>query len=186
MHVYRSYQIKSFKHNGSLHRTWLENWLVPEAELTREHRSESMLVLINQATPIREANGKCWVSRVPALSFFIPEQWFNVVALLERSGIRYYCNVASPPYVYDNVLTYIDYDLDVIRTVEGAVHVVDRDEYEYHKALYHYPAIVEEKVKAGLHGLTARIRLGQTPFDEAVIRHYYERWLHYESEGGKT
>ena len=26
---YECYQIKSFKHNGHIHRIWFENWLVP-------------------------------------------------------------------------------------------------------------------------------------------------------------
>ncbi len=141
-----------------------------------------MIVLINRQTPIQESDGKIWVSRVPAVSFFIPGQWFNVVALLEEGGIRYYCNIASPPYLQGNVLTYIDYDLDVIRTVDGGRFVVDQDEYEMHKAAYHYPKMVDDKVQEGLEALLGRIDKAQSPFEDQLVTLYYEEWLRRNDE----
>ncbi|MCM3748440.1 DUF402 domain-containing protein [Paenibacillus pasadenensis] len=176
MDTYRRCFIKSFKHDGHLHRQWQRNWLMPSGMLLPQHTQEKMLVLINNQTPITEADGSVWVSRVPAVSFFIPGKWFNVVAMMEEYGIRYYCNLASPPYLTDNVLTYIDYDLDVIRTAGGDLAVVDRDEYERHKQEYRYPPIVETKVSQGLKEVTQRIRGGKPPFEDQVVLDYYEAW----------
>ncbi|PZE19746.1 DUF402 domain-containing protein [Paenibacillus xerothermodurans] len=176
MSKFCSYIIKSFKHDGHLHRMWAENWLVPQALQLEPHQLESMLVLINSQTKIVEADGKEWVSRIPAISFFIPKQWFNVVALLEEAGVRYYCNVASPPYVCGRVITYIDYDLDVIRMPRGGIHVVDQEEYERHKMIYHYSDIVDEKVKQGLQDLMKRIETNQAPFCDDGVRYYYREW----------
>jgi len=78
--------IKSFKHNGSLHRMWLENWRLPDDWLKPEHAAERMAVLVNNRTPIMEADGKEWVSRVPGVSFFIPGEWYNIVALIGEGG----------------------------------------------------------------------------------------------------
>ncbi|RXZ81275.1 DUF402 domain-containing protein [Paenibacillaceae bacterium] len=182
MEIYEPCVIKSFKHDGHLHRMWMQNWLVPNHCITTAHSAESMIVMINSQTPIQESDGKIWTSRVPAVSFFIPGMWFNVVALLEDAGIRYYCNVASPPYLHDGVLTYIDYDLDVIRLADQSVFVVDRDEYEQHKAIYHYPKLVESKVKEGLRQLMERVHGGMTPFDDDAAYSYYENWKNNESE----
>jgi protein associated with RNAse G/E len=109
--------------------------------------------------------------------------WFNVVALLEDSGVRYYCNVASPPYISGNVLTYIDYDLDVIRMPGGDVHIVDQEEYERHKITYHYSGIVDSKVKTGLRELLKRIDKGRAPFHEDLVRSYYEEWEKWKGPG---
>jgi protein associated with RNAse G/E len=182
MAVYRQCIVKSFKYDGHLHRMWLRNWLIPARKLVAEHARDCLIVLINDQTPIREADGKSWISRVPAVSFFIPGEWFNVVALLETSGIRYYCNIASPPYMHNDVLTYIDYDLDVIRLPDGTTHVVDRDEYEAHRALYQYPAVVEEKAAAGLEALKKRIRDKKSPFDDEIVQLYYNSWKKDENE----
>ncbi|KIL42227.1 hypothetical protein SD70_01365 [Gordoniibacillus kamchatkensis] len=182
MHEYTPYLIKSFKHDGHLHRMWLQNWLVPDAQLLPEHRREAMMVFINSQTKIQEADGKEWTSRIPGISFFIPGEWYNVVALLEEQGVRYYCNVASPPYVAGNVLTYIDYDLDVIRLSGGEVHIVDQEEYEQHRASYHYSEAVHQKVQNGLQALLKRIAGGGAPFDDDWAYRSFERWN--RSQGG--
>ncbi|MEK8131127.1 DUF402 domain-containing protein [Paenibacillus filicis] len=182
METFETYTIKSFKHDGHLHRMWLENWLVPDRLLHESHK-DAMYVFINSQTKIVEADGKEWVSRVPGVSFFIPGEWFNIVALMEEQGVRYYCNVASPPYVSGRVVTYIDYDLDVIRLPSGEVYVVDQEEYERHKQMYHYPEIVDTKAKQGLERLLTLVRSGQSPFEDDQVMRYYQAWLDRDSEG---
>ncbi|SFI72159.1 hypothetical protein SAMN02799624_01875 [Paenibacillus sp. UNC496MF] len=183
MTTYRPCVIKSFKNNGHLHRVWLENWLVPAEALAPAHAAESMLVFINRQTPIQEADGKQWISRVPAVSFFIPGEWFNVVGLLEDQGVRYYCNVASPLFFQNDVLTYIDYDLDVIVPRGGGkAQVVDQEEYEMHKIAYHYSEEVNRKVMEGLKALLDRAQNGRAPFDDALILSYYEAWHNQTGE----
>ncbi|UUZ82979.1 DUF402 domain-containing protein [Paenibacillus sp. P26] len=179
------YIIKSFKHDGHLHRMWLENWLVPESEMHEEHRSEAMRVFINSQTKIVEADGKEWVSRIPGVSFFIPKMWFNVVALIEGHGVRYYCNVASPPYFSGNVVTYIDYDLDVIRRPGGDIHVVDQEEYERHKICYHYPPVVDSKVKQGMREVLERVRKAAPPFQDERVLGYYKLWEQWRANGAE-
>jgi uncharacterized protein len=184
----QSYQrciIKSFKHDGSLHRMWLENWQVPAARLYPQHAAESMWVFLNEQTTIVEADGKQWVSRIPAVSFFMPDQWFNVVALLEEKGIRYYCNLASPPYRYGDVLTYIDYDLDVVLLPNGNVLELDRDEFLRHKDTYRYSEAVQAQVEAGLMILQETISKQGSPFGDDAIRSYYEQWKQELSREGE-
>ncbi|RED63124.1 DUF402 domain-containing protein [Cohnella lupini] len=173
---YQKFVIKSFKHDGSLHRVWLENWRVPEEKLKPRHAGRSVWVMLNDHTTIVEADGKEWVSRVPAVSFFLPELWFNVVALMEEKGIRYYCNLASPPYRYGNVLTYIDYDLDVVVLPDGSVHELDRDDFTRHKEEYRYGDAVESHVENGLRTLLTTIENKAFPFGDSEVYEYYEQW----------
>jgi uncharacterized protein len=181
--TFSRYIIKSFKHDGHLHRTWLENWRIPQDQLLPEHQEEWMMVLINSQTKIREADGKEWMSRIPGVSFFIPNEWFNIVALIEETGIRYYCNIASPPYLAGDVITYIDYDLDVIRFPDGTVQVVDQEEYELHKTIYHYSSLVEKKVKRGLDLLLERLSKRQSPFQDEQVLKYYQLWENHGNNG---
>ncbi len=184
-HLYERFTIKSFKHDGSLHRVWVENWQVPKERLHPKHAAESVWVLLNDHTTIVEADGKEWISRVPAVSFFLPEQWFNVVALIEDKGIRYYCNLASPPYRYGNVLTYIDYDLDVVVLPDGSVHELDRGEFQRHKAEYRYGEAVEAQVETGLRTLQATIEKRAFPFGDAEVYKYYEQWKQQSNAEGE-
>lgn len=168
--------IKSFKHNGALHRMWLQNLRIPGECLQAEEAAENMIVTVNCRTRIVEADGGEWISKSPGVSFFIPGKWYNIVALLEGEGIRYYCNIASPPYVYEDVLTYIDYDLDLIVTPSGDRFLVDQDEYDRHRISYRYDSAVEAKVKEGLMDLTERQLAGRSPFSRERVMFYYDYW----------
>lgn len=176
MNSYFPCTIKSFKHDGQLHRMWYENWLLSSDCIHPKHAQEQPQILINSQTRIREANGKEWTSKIPAISFFLPQQWYNIVALIETTGIRYYCNVASPFYKQGNIITYIDYDLDVIVRSDGAYYIVDKDEYETHRKKYRYSAIVERKVNDGLSELLKRIEAGAAPFQDDIVRNYLQAW----------
>jgi len=180
---YEECVIKSFKHDGHLHRVWQKNWLVPHAELLDEHQQENMVIIVNCQTPIVESNGEQWISRVPAVSFFIPGCWYNIVALIEEFGVRYYCNIASPPYLSGGTITYIDYDLDVILTLDGRCIIVDQDEYELHKQMYHYSGEVEDKVQTGLKDLLNRIEMKSAPFHPLQVKHYFSKWAEHHIEG---
>ncbi|WP_256761710.1 DUF402 domain-containing protein [Cohnella sp. WQ 127256] len=178
--TYQQSIIKSFKHDGSLHRVWLENWLIPDDRLHPHHVSQKVWVMLNDHTKIIEADGKEWISRVPAVSFFMPDHWYNVVALIEDNGIRYYCNLASPPLRYGNVLTYIDYDLDVMLMPDGAVHELDRDEFLLHKEEYGYSKAIEAQVEMELEVLQTAIVNRAFPFGDAEVYYYYEQWKHHQ------
>ncbi len=182
MRPYTSYQIKSFKHDGHLHRTWLVNWRIPPEMLEPEYRN--MYVFMNCHTRIIEADGKEWTSRVPGIAFFIPQCWYNIVALLEEGGVRYYCNIASPPYLDQahHTLTYIDYDLDVVVWPSGDTQLLDEHEYEIHRRQYHYSSTVEDKVQSGMNALRAKIASGSPPFGDDQLKAYYRVWRTYFPE----
>ena len=184
---YERYVIKSFKHDGSLHRMWMENWLVPSELLHPDHGDTgSVWVYLNDQTKIVEKGGKEWVSRIPAVSFFLPNEWFNVVALLEDKGIRYYCNLASPPYRYGDVLTYIDYDLDLVVLPDGSVHELDREEFKRHKAEYRYSDTVQEQIEVGLRKLQEAIRKQSSPFGDEIAYRYFEQWKQRMNAEGES
>ncbi|WP_276356690.1 DUF402 domain-containing protein [Cohnella caldifontis] len=177
--IYRPCTIKSFKHDGSLHRVWLDNWRVPSELLDPEHAAARVEVLLNDRTRIREADGTEWISKVPAAAFFLPGEWFNVVALLEDRGVRYYCNIASPFYSYKDVFTYIDYDLDVALLPDGSRLELDRDEFDRHRVDYRYDEEVVARIERGLERLNARIEAGGVPFRDEPVRRYYREWKKY-------
>lgn len=178
------YLIKSFKHNGRVHRMWLENWRVPTDMLQPVHRDENMYVFVNSHTKIVEADGRQWISKIPGVSFFIPGQWFNAIGLIEEQGVRFYCNIASPPYLVGQVLTYIDYDLDVLVSASGTRQVIDQGDYERHKLLYHYNDEVQRKVELGLDKLLDRIEHDRAPLDQEAVMHYFKLWKTYRGVQG--
>ena len=94
--------IYSYKHDGSLHRTWTKGYVL-EAD-------EDKCIVVNNKTLVSESDGRKWFTREPAIWFFFPKLWFNAICMIRKTGVYYYCNLASP-YLYDKeAIKYIDYE----------------------------------------------------------------------------
>ena len=93
--------IKSYKHDGSLHRTWRDTMVLKT--------SENALIGCNDHTLVTESDGRRWITREPALVYFHKHYWFNIVTMIRENGVSYYCNLASPAVLDKEALKYIDY-----------------------------------------------------------------------------
>ena len=116
--------IQSYKHDGSLHRTWAMAFVLES--------DDERTVLVTNHTWVTESNGRKWYTREPAICYFYPHRWFNIISMIRNSGVYYYCNLASPMIWDSEALKYIDYDLDVKVFPNGEVKLLDEDEYEEH------------------------------------------------------
>jgi uncharacterized protein len=162
-------KIQSYKHNGSLHRTWLRG-------LVLESTDERTVVVTNK-TWVIEADGRRWFTREPAICFFYPEKWFNIIAMLRKSGIYYYCNLASPSLYDGEALKNIDYDLDVKVYPDGATNILDEDEYALHGELMRYSDDLKIIVERTLQELLGIIQAKQSPFIRDEIEDYFDVYL---------
>ena len=107
-----------FKHDGSFHRIWDKAGLIYE--------DKDKIVISNSKTLIREDNGRMWMAKEPSVSIFYKNRWFNVMGILRKGGVHYYCNMASPCVVENNIIKYIDYDLDLVKTVDNKIKILDK------------------------------------------------------------
>lgn len=160
--------IKSYKHDGSLHRTWRDTMVLKT--------TDNVLIGCNDHTLVIEADGRRWRTREPALVYFHTKYWFNIITMIREKGTSYYCNLASPFLIDDEGLKYIDYDLDVKIFPDGEKKLLDIDEYEKHGKKYGYPdeidSILNEQVKI----LVRWIEEERGPFSEAYVDLWYNRY----------
>ena len=105
--------------------------------------------------------------------FFYNNRWFNIIAQLKSNGIFYYCNIASPFVIDENIIKYIDYDLDLRVFNDGAFKILDRNEYNYHKKLMKYPKEINYIIKEELSALIEMKKSGEFPFNTECIEYYY-------------
>src|SRR5699024_11392416 len=75
-------QIKSYKHDGSLHRVW-DSSIVLKG-------TEKVVIGANDKTVVTEGDGRSWITREPAICYFHVERWFNIIGMLKTDGIHYY------------------------------------------------------------------------------------------------
>ena len=116
-------EIHCYKHNGKIDRISGEALVLDVAE--------DYLVCANNKVKITESDGKTHRTKETAILFFYKNEWFNILAQLKKFGLFYYCNIATPYIIDDNVIKYIDYDLDLRVFPNGSFKVLDRNEYKY-------------------------------------------------------
>lgn len=161
--------IQSYKHDGSLHRTWAKGFVV-------EYNEKRMVVITNK-TLVSEADGRRWITREPAVCVLYPDRWYNVICMIRKNGIHYYCNLASPSIYDGEAIKNIDYDLDVKVTPSGKVILLDEDEYQEHSKQMGYSLKLDKAIHLGLDRLLAEIRLKNSPFNCEEVYELYDKYL---------
>ncbi|MBP2057602.1 protein associated with RNAse G/E [Lactobacillus colini] len=160
--------VKSYKHNGMLHRVWRDTMVVKT--------EQNILIGVNDHTLITESNGRKWISREPAIVYFHNKYWFNIIVMLRPDGIAYYSNLASPFVLDREALKYIDYDLDIKVFPDGERRLLDVEEYAMNKQRWHY----SEKIDTILHYSSLELlkwidnKVG--PFSDNFAKIWYERY----------
>ena len=160
----KKYQINGYKHNGKIHRAW------DEAVLLEIH--DDYLVFGNDKTKVTESDGRTWRTKEPAVLYFFYNSWFNIIGQYKKTGVYFYCNMASPFIIEDNTIKYIDYDLDLRVFPDGSFKVLDRGEYKYHKKLMNYPDEIDRILKLELTNLINMVRNKENAFVPGTVEHY--------------
>lgn len=169
-----SVYIQSFKHDGSLHRTWATGFVI--------EANERRIVVVTDRALVSEADGRKWITKEPAVCFFYPDRWYNVICMIRKGGVHYYCNIASPSLVDEEAIKNIDYDLDVKIFPNGKFIVLDEDEYLQHSRQMHYGHRLDVVVRQGLQSVLNDIALQKSPFDRQEIGRLYEKYLRLSAE----
>lgn len=164
-----SIYIQSFKHDGSLHRTWAKGYVM--------EANDSRIVCVTNKTWVSESDGRKWITREPAICFFYPDKWYNVISMIRKTGIFYYCNIASPSIYDGESLKYIDYDLDLKVNPQMRWNVLDEDEYEEHSEIMGYSIDLRRAIEKGLNQCIDCVEDDESPFDHDEILRIYNRYL---------
>ncbi len=164
----RKVQIHGYKHNGSLHRVWMSSFVIED--------TFDYLVTGNIKTKVIESDGRSWYTKEPAICYFFEKEWFNVIAMLKKDGIHYYCNISSP-YVYDGeAIKYIDYDLDIKVFPNGKMILLDQKEYDENALSMNYSEDVKKIILDAMESLKGWIKENRPPFNKSLVFSHHERF----------
>ena len=95
------------------------------------------------------------------------DSWFNVFRFHEPDGSfrNFYCNLNTPPKFKNNILDYIDLDIDIIVWKDFNYSILDLDEFEQNSILYNYSDEIKSETKSALDNLIFMIENQKFPFD---------------------
>lgn len=162
-------QIHCYKHNGKIHRTW-EDTIVLDVK-------EDYIVCVNNKTKVTENDGRTHRTKEPAILFFYTNKWYNIIAQFKEFGLFYYCNIASPYIIDENIIKYIDYDLDLRVFPDGGYRVLDKNEYKYHKRIMNYSDELDFILNKELDDLINYKNNEKGPFNKNLLNQYYQKYI---------
>ena len=158
--------IHCYKHDGSVHRSWSKGFVLEE---TDEH-----FIVINNHTLVTESDGRMWYTREPAVCYFPKHKWYNVICMIRKTGVYYYCNIASPTLYDGEALKYIDYDLDLKVFPDLNYRILDEEEYRQHAKMMGYSKRLDQILRRQLELLIIEATHKKGPFADGFTRSYYE------------
>lgn len=155
----RQVKINSRKFDGEIHKSWKANLISETGELfTFEGVFESEI-----KHPILGVIRRGTIS----YEFYWKNEYYNVFRFHEPEGAlrNFYCNINLPPKFENNILDYIDLDIDVLVWKDFSHRVLDLDEFELHSLKYNYSQDLRQQVDFTLQKLLLMIKERHFPFD---------------------
>ena len=171
--------VQSYKHNGSLHRTWSKALVIDV--------KEDLVVAVTDQTWVVESDGRKWLTKEPAICFYYDNRWFNIISMVRKSGIYYYVNLASPSLYDGEAIKNIDYDLDVKVFPDDTYMILDENEYKYHQEKMNYPENITKIIDDEMKCLLQMIEKKEAPFNFEYVNEYIMKYfkMTYEIEQNK-
>ena len=166
--------LHSYKHDKSLHRVWKSEVILAE--------DDEMIIVANRKTRVVEANGRFWYTKEPSVSFFFKKHWFNVIGILQKDDICYYCNIASPILRDEEAIKYIDYDLDIKVIGDFSYNVLDVNEYGRNQKTMNYSEEIKEILISEMEVLKSKIENREFPFKKKYVYEWYNKFQTLEGE----
>jgi uncharacterized protein len=150
--------VRVLKYDGAEYRRWHANLksrdgalIVLDAEFDSEVTHESLGIIPKGTRTIEYY----WLNR-----------WYNIFQFLKDDGSTrlFYCNVNTPPAMKDNILTYVDLDIDLLIGPDFSYQVLDLEEFEANAELYEYSDQTRRNAQVAVKELKQMIEGRQFPF----------------------
>jgi len=150
--------INSRKFNGQIYRSWKADFI---------EKQDSLLIFVGEFEE-EVRHSKLGVIRRGTISYeyYWLDRWYNIFKFHEPEGRlrNFYCNLNMPPEFQNNVLDYIDLELDVLVSRDFDVEILDREEFEDNSNLFGYSEDLIAKTYETLQELLKIIENRAFPF----------------------
>lgn len=105
------------------------------------------------------------------LSLFWPGRYYNAILFWKPDWIFdcYYVNLALPHQWDGELCVYIDLELDVAMFPDGAIKILDEDEYEESKIKYNYTQEMMAQIEQSTIEVVQMMERRAFPFDGSLI-----------------
>jgi hypothetical protein len=163
MSTTESVTVRVLKYDGTEYRRWRG----------RLARKETSLVVLDAQFDVEVSHHLLGeIQRgTKTIEYYWLDRWYNVFQFLndDEKTRLYYCNINMPPTFDQNLLTYIDLDIDILVQPDFSYQVLDLAEFERNAKHYGYSKDVRMRAHAALDEAVSIIETHQFPFAEFSV-----------------
>jgi len=173
----RDITVRVLKHDGVEHRRWNARLAecgtgVPPVNHAQDARAtcDDSLIVLNAEF---EYDVKHEVlGEIPrgtrTVEYYWLDRWYNIFRFLRKDGDTrlWYCNINTPPTLENDVLSYIDLEIDVLVKPDFTYQVLDVDEFEQNSKVFGYEDELRREVQRAIREVASLIETRQFPFTE--------------------
>ncbi len=151
--------VNSRKIDNKIHKSW-------NARVIEEDKS-SIILYGEFEEEIRHQHLGVIKPGTKSYEYYWFERWYSIFRFHEPDGSlrNFYCNVNQPPVFENNILDYVDLDIDVIVWKDKQRQILDIDEFESNAKKYRYSKQIVKKALESLRELLELIDKQQFPFN---------------------
>jgi len=167
----KAVQIQAFKYPNRLHYEW-------GADLIELNDQYAMVACHAGRAFQHHTKHKQFIMPYPSIEIFFFDEWYTFsVSFREHGEMMHYCNIAMPAQYKDNIISFIDLDLDYLQEPQEDWKVVDEDEFVHNQHALKYPEELIEGARLGLVKLQKIVAAQKFPFNGKIDIQKYESVL---------
>ncbi len=154
--------VNAKKYGDILHYSWETNLL---------EKTDDFIIVKGEPGRVLHhyTKGKQYTMDNWSLEFFPFNKWFTVSIDIKDGKVEgYYCNISQPSTLEGKKLSFIDLDLDIVKS-NGNWEVVDEEDFQENQIKYNYPQNLVEETRLKLESLKSHIEKGMFPFDGYLV-----------------
>jgi len=151
--------INSRKFDGKIHRSWQADFI---------EQKDSLLIFVGEfRQEIKHLHLGVIRRGTVSYEFYWLNRCYNVFRFHEQNGKlrNFYCNINLPPKFENNVLNYVDLDVDVLVWQDFSFQILDSEEFEENAVKFSYSDSIRKKAEKSLAELLHLIENRKFPFD---------------------
>jgi protein associated with RNAse G/E len=149
----------TYKYDGTEYRRW-------RGQLTGRRSS---LIILSAAfdKEVRHPLLGIIAAGTVSTEYYWLNRWYNIFRFHQPTGElrNYYCNINVPPIFHQNVLSYIDLDMDILVAPDLSYSILDEEEFAANASRFKYSLEVQRRSYQALEQLVKLIESRQFPFN---------------------
>ncbi|GAB4118604.1 MAG: DUF402 domain-containing protein [Roseiflexaceae bacterium] len=164
----RQIAVHSTKYDGSLHYRY--------PMLLVEATPELVTTYVAPGAPVKSYRGAMTTQRHTLALFWLDRPYnLHINWSADWRPLSHYVNVATPATWDEQVVRFIDLDLDVIWRQDNSIILDDEDEFELHREVFGYPSSIIDESWRSRNEVCDLINRRVYPFDGSLY-HWRPSW----------